>query len=530
MTKDKTKSRCSNLSGNVGLIVPIIGYLIIVSLIAFSGSDLLLANFFHDDAFFYIKTAQNISVGLGSTFDGLNQTNGYHPLWLLFLVLISKLNPFYGFDGLKPLFLIHGILVCAITAAGWHFLHIIGASGCWRLIFTISLLGALGFSDLAVESTLFTLMGFLSLLISGCLFAEGRNRALELCLVTISFLIILSRLDAIIFQVTLALGIVVLSASADNGGAPIRNKIYIPLLIIVPSILALVLACGYNYSVFGSFETISSYLKTGFPGSFKTGWFEHSIVGIKVRMIGVFFLGIVLVSWLIPRQSMVHNENRRWEGILMSAMLYLVVHPLVLYFLAVGGIASWYFSLDTGLAILGGVYLGDRLEKASLTAVKTRSVFHFISVMMVLALVALYLYPRFHNPHRLPQLTTAKWLKDNVLTTEAVYQVDGTGFTGYFSERSVINGDGLINGREYQNAIKSGQVLEYLKKMGVRWIVTHSPHFQGTVNLTIPGWHGPSKNLGSASVEDARFVYHNYSVYCVSDFVFDQSPQTKSPD
>ena len=76
----KSKQRYSNLNVEIGLIVPIFSYFTIMSLIAFKGSDLLLANFFHDDAFFYIKTAQNISVGLGSTFDGLNQTNGYHPL------------------------------------------------------------------------------------------------------------------------------------------------------------------------------------------------------------------------------------------------------------------------------------------------------------------------------------------------------------------------------------------------------------------------------------------------------------------
>jgi hypothetical protein len=35
-----------------------------------------------DDTFYYFKTALNVSRGLGSTFDGINPTNGYHPLWL----------------------------------------------------------------------------------------------------------------------------------------------------------------------------------------------------------------------------------------------------------------------------------------------------------------------------------------------------------------------------------------------------------------------------------------------------------------
>ena len=45
--------------------------------------------FFEDDFFYYLKVAQNIAHGHGSTFNGLVQTNGYHPLWLLALTGLS---------------------------------------------------------------------------------------------------------------------------------------------------------------------------------------------------------------------------------------------------------------------------------------------------------------------------------------------------------------------------------------------------------------------------------------------------------
>src|SRR5688572_8458774 len=44
--------------------------------------------FTRDDAYYYFKVAQNISEGQGSTFDGINTTNGYHPLWMLICVPI----------------------------------------------------------------------------------------------------------------------------------------------------------------------------------------------------------------------------------------------------------------------------------------------------------------------------------------------------------------------------------------------------------------------------------------------------------
>ncbi len=45
--------------------------------------------FFEDDFYYYLKIAQNIAHGSGSTFNGVTPTNGYHPLWLLVVTGIS---------------------------------------------------------------------------------------------------------------------------------------------------------------------------------------------------------------------------------------------------------------------------------------------------------------------------------------------------------------------------------------------------------------------------------------------------------
>ena len=56
--------------------------------------------FTRDDAYYYFKVAQNISEGHGSTFDGINPTNGYHPLWMLVCIPIFALA---RFDLILPL-------------------------------------------------------------------------------------------------------------------------------------------------------------------------------------------------------------------------------------------------------------------------------------------------------------------------------------------------------------------------------------------------------------------------------------------
>jgi hypothetical protein len=45
-----------------------------------------------EDGFYYLKIAQNVAAGRGSTFDGLHATNGYQPLWLVCLVPIFWLG------------------------------------------------------------------------------------------------------------------------------------------------------------------------------------------------------------------------------------------------------------------------------------------------------------------------------------------------------------------------------------------------------------------------------------------------------
>jgi hypothetical protein len=66
--------------------------------------------FTRDDAYYYFKVAQNISEGHGSTFDGINPTNGYHPLWMLICIPIFALARFDLVLPLRILLLVMGAL------------------------------------------------------------------------------------------------------------------------------------------------------------------------------------------------------------------------------------------------------------------------------------------------------------------------------------------------------------------------------------------------------------------------------------
>ena len=91
---------------------------------AFSDAqNLSLRWFTRDDAYYYFKVAQNISEGYGSTFDHINPTNGYHPLWMLICIPIFALA---RFDLVLPLRILLLVMSGLSVVTGILFYRLIG--------------------------------------------------------------------------------------------------------------------------------------------------------------------------------------------------------------------------------------------------------------------------------------------------------------------------------------------------------------------------------------------------------------------
>ncbi len=52
-----------------------------------------LLGYVADDAFYYLQIARHLAAGGRSTFDGLNPTNGYHPGWMLLMTALARIYP-----------------------------------------------------------------------------------------------------------------------------------------------------------------------------------------------------------------------------------------------------------------------------------------------------------------------------------------------------------------------------------------------------------------------------------------------------
>lgn len=75
-----------------------------------------------DDAFFYYKVAQNVLAGHGFTFDQINLSNGFHPLWMLVCLGVFWLSHFNLLLPLRVLVLVSGLFNLATTLILFRFL------------------------------------------------------------------------------------------------------------------------------------------------------------------------------------------------------------------------------------------------------------------------------------------------------------------------------------------------------------------------------------------------------------------------
>ena len=75
-----------------------------------------------DDAFFYYKVAQNVLAGHGFTFDQINFSNGFHPLWMVVCLGVFWLSRFNLLLPLRVLVLVSGMFNVATSLLLFRFL------------------------------------------------------------------------------------------------------------------------------------------------------------------------------------------------------------------------------------------------------------------------------------------------------------------------------------------------------------------------------------------------------------------------
>lgn len=225
------------LDGNIK-VIPLLGAFVCLGLairvyISWLGLETLFQKTVVDDAFFYLKLAQNIASGNGATFDGEVLTNGFNPLYTIILVPLFWIFPHnlnmplhWGLTILSFINVATGIVIFLIVKEIAGRLAGLLASFIWLFnpyVIMISLNG--------VEASVATF--FLSL----CIYQYIKMRNIEtfyfwkiLLLGILTALAILSRVDSIFMLIAIALDMFYLSY---------RKKEKLILAISKPGIFAM---------------------------------------------------------------------------------------------------------------------------------------------------------------------------------------------------------------------------------------------------------------------------------------------------
>ncbi len=279
--------------------------------------------FTRDDAYYYFKVAQNISEGHGSTFDGVNPTNGYHPLWMLICIPIFALVRFDLILPLRLLLLVMsglsvatGILLYRLV--GRIFTPAIGAIAALFWVFSHDVLVILYQNGL--ESGIAAL--FVVLLVYKLYEFELSWRKDEISkkqiitLAGIAALAMFSRLDLVFFAGTVGIWVVF-------RGRPAR--FFLPLdisSIVVLTLLAFIIRIdvpGYYNDVAVALTMLALSLTVKIPAAFLFGLYQRSVLARPIEVLkrltlfaltGSLLTGMLLLASL--RLELVYGSFSRF--------------------------------------------------------------------------------------------------------------------------------------------------------------------------------------------------------------------------
>lgn len=449
----------------------------------------------HEDGFYYYEIARNFARGLGSTFDGVNPTNGYQPLWLVMLVPLYWIVP-AGLEAVRVGMALQGILLAGT-------LLLLVATVRLKSSFAAALLAALlwltwmsaeSFSGLetSLHALCLCLIGFLYL--KWFIPALPKNLAPFLVLGIVCSVAFLARLDTIALSAILGFVLVVRAWRAH--GMVWRNwfAFVIPLVFTVGAYALL------NLRYFGLAEPISGIVKATWSQTLVTrnplytmyGWFGAKLdnfvwsimelsdgYGLYVT-IGTFGAGGLCLASVLPVVPV------RWRSALKQLLAPLT--PFLLYsFVNYTAYAllfeqnlSWtasYYLIQPWLTVLFAAALFDavwhRLAANHARAPRAFQVMRYAILLIPFVILVRDLQTSPPDtPRGLgvdPVYAGAEWARAN-LPADAVIGAWNAGTIAYLSERRTVNLDGVVNTYQFFKTERF-DLCDYWKQQGVTYLM-----------------------------------------------------------
>ncbi len=457
--------------------------------------EILVARGYLDDGFFYLRVAQQIATGHGSTFDGIHMTNGYHPLWMGVLVVLYYLFPhFHGsfFTAHMAVQALLGILTCIIL---WRTLSLFTSNPWIRVIGTAlyALNPRVIYMSLGgMETSLYL---FLLSLVLYQFFTWVKNKQqpprFYLLMGLSGALLFLTRTDAIVLLGVL-LGVMWWldrSLWGKNG-----------LLLAAPTAVAGSLFAGVNWFFFHSLVQVNAVVPA---------FEEHRLLGIPLvpKTLSDLFWSIkhglfFVKSDLIDRSIVLGMRAPLWAVIGMALVLFGLRSPehgpktfrqnLKMFAYPAAGFFLLFF-LNSFLRFynpeyyfapwnyLAAILVGMVFEAVLQFELKYAKV--LILVLTAWAGFCFFLtYRETYRPVVAAQngmyatYLAVTWANEHLPEGARIGSLRRAGVASYWSKNPVENLDGKIN-----NAVaaykESGTLFDYMKDSKIEYFIEHAKKF-----------------------------------------------------
>ncbi|MBY6218092.1 hypothetical protein [Qipengyuania aquimaris] len=496
MNSDMPRNSSIDLRPHWALSIVFIISFISVMTLSWLPIEFTIGRFIYDDMFYYLKVAQNIAEGYGSTFDGVSPTNGYHPAWMA----ISTILALFLSDDL----LVHGVLMIAGLLHVGQGIVLSRILARWLrpwLVVALCALYLLNWRTLAInlcglETALAT---FIVLIVADRLLLRPVAQTWKDGVLA-GFLLgfaILCRFDLLLLAafVAVVIGLTWWLREGASFGKALLTGLSLPagaLAVLTPWFI-------FSWEVSGSLLPNSrkavGYLTEikydlGNPAqvldqinsqAWSFFWWSSDIANLfgilpivaptdkGMILSGLLLCGLAL--FVLVRLWMSRAERSAQFGLILLGYFavhfgyYLVFHRVEMrYVLPV--IALFFVPLGIAIELSLGRAGAHRIREKAVTVVGATA-FMVATATGVIAFQRGYASVRAHMYHYVA-LDMAMWLSRE--RPEALPAAWNAGILGYFSKSGLVNLDGVINDDSLA-AIEEGELAAFIRDRGITLIV-----------------------------------------------------------
>jgi hypothetical protein len=427
-----------------------------------------------DDAYYYFLTAENILAGNGPAVDGIHPSNGWHPLWMLWNLVVFSL-PTTDLDLPVHIILLTGATLDSLVAVVlfWNLRRFLGLGAAWigaglYAINHMPIFQAVNGLETALAALLLALSWTFSLRMVE---QPGHRRAV---LWGVLFgLTFLARTDTAVILIWLGLFVLLNLKGMSRwtltlSGAAAAAVVVIPWLVWnqvnFGSALVQVSSIAVPWAVRTRFEAVypgAPIWQLAYATIAETSfWFRGDYLGAPMFVGFIMWPLGIFGAW----QSWRHDAKTRpliWVmvALTLGGLCLVVIHTLLRWYPR-----PWYFVvMAQALAIATG-FFWQSLEKRILRVV----VIAFAAIITVL--VGWFAWQIGYYPWQTEQMyASARWLQDNTPENTIVGSMN-SGIIGYYSQRPTINLDGVVNPQAFA-ASQEHRLMSYAIESDIEYLI-----------------------------------------------------------